>query len=378
MMNNIGQIFLKEGDIRSAREWFNRSFLTAGKYLQTSYRNNTIGYIKIKLAETDLLDNNIKEAEQLLQEVAAYPKSDIYEDVKQEWIFYKARLLLKKGKPDEAKNLAEQLVPGEKHLFSEYRFVPEVYHLLAEIYVDLGLYPLAMKYDGKFDRMKDSLRESEHLVSSMIVIAQYNEKLTKQELEHSQQETGFIIKIFVILIVALLVIILFYFRLYKSKLELVKKVLEYNKDAELPIAESNDTEISLNKDEVLQQKTLIRDLKKWMESEKPFLEPGLTITEAASYLNTNRTYLSKAINSQLNTSFPNFVNEYRIKESIRLILSGFTQDYTQEALATKSGFAGRNVFISAFKKYTGVVPSFFIANYNKWDMKKEKFFDIHE
>ena len=373
MMNNLGEISLKTGETDNAKDWFIRSLTKAEEHLNTSYRYNTIAYTKIKLAETYLLNNSIKEADQLLQEVANYPESDIYEDVKQEWIFCKARLLLKQEKATEAKNLAEQLVPGGTHLYSEYRFVPEVYHLLADIYFDLGLYSIAMNHNRQFDTLEDSIQESEHLASSMIIIAEYNEELAKQKLEQTRQKTGFVIKGFVILVIVLIVILLLYYRLYKSKLELVKKALENNKEQELPATEIINNKTDLQQEELIQQKALIAELKNWMETKKPYLDCGLNITEVALHLKTNRTYLSRAINSQLNTSFPNFINEYRIKEAISLIRSGFTQEYTQEALAKKSGFAGRNVFISAFKKYTGVVPSFFIANYHKWDSQKERF-----
>jgi YesN/AraC family two-component response regulator len=110
-----------------------------------------------------------------------------------------------------------------------------------------------------------------------------------------------------------------------------------------------------------------------VEKKKPFLDSGLKIDDIARELSTNRTYLSKAINNQLETTFPNFINQYRIRESIRLILSGYIVNQTQEALATQSGFANRNVFLRAFKKHTGVLPSFFIANYKKWDQQKNRF-----
>jgi len=373
MMNNLGQISLKTDEIEEAKKWFNKSLEMAEKNLKTSYHYNTIAYTKIKLAETALFNNNTELAEQLLQEVANYGDENIFEDVKQEWIFHKARLLLTQGKASEAKELAEQLVPEGKHLYNEYRFVPEIYHLMADIYAELGLYPQAVINNKKFDKIKDSLRVREHLTSSMMVIAEYNEQLANQKLEQSEQRTGFVIKGSVVLIIVIIVILILYSRLYRSKLELVKKVLEDNSKAEIKILEPGNNAIDLSKEEDILQKKLISELKNWMETEKPYLEPGLSITEVATHLQTNRTYLSRAINSQLKTNFPNFINEHRIKESIKLILSGFTQEFTQEALANKSGFAGRNVFIAAFKKHTGVVPSFFIANYHKWDSQNKKF-----
>jgi len=107
------------------------------------------------------------------------------------------------------------------------------------------------------------------------------------------------------------------------------------------------------------QKELSGKLKQLMENEKIYLNPGLTISDVLKTLSTNRTYLSKAINNQMGTNFPNFINKYRISESVKLIKTGFTENHTQEALAHSIGFANRNVSIMAFKKQTGVVPSFF-------------------
>ena len=100
-----------------------------------------------------------------------------------------------------------------------------------------------------------------------------------------------------------------------------------------------------------------------MKSEKPHLNPNISIQLMSELMDTNRTYLSKAINTVLETNFSKFINEYRISEAIKLISEEFTSNHTVEALAQQSGFANRAVFNSAFKKQTGVTPSFFIANF---------------
>jgi AraC-like DNA-binding protein/TolA-binding protein len=373
MMNNLGQISLHLNDTIEAKAWFTRSLTLAEQRLNTNYRNNTIGYIKIRLAETNLKSGDLDEAEQLLSEVAAYPDNEIYEDVKQEWMYCKALLLLKKDKPDEAMKLAKQLIPGDSLLFSKYRFIPEVYPLLSEINVRIGRYTVAYNYSNQYKLIKDSIDAQNNLARSMIILAENNEQITKLELQQSKVKNTYLFRGLLFLLFTLTVITLLYFKLYKSKLELIRKTLENNTQPETIAVETNHTNTSVNDEELIQQKELITKLKQWMESQKPYLDPGLSILEASQQLSTNRTYLSRAINSQLKTSFPSFVNEYRIKESIRLILSGFTQSHTQEALAIESGFASRNVFTNAFKKYTGVVPSFFIANYRRWENQEKGF-----
>ncbi len=375
MMNNLGQIAMKQNDLHEARKWFNKSLKLADRNLHTSYRYNTLGYTKIKLAETALLSDSLTTAWQRLNEVAAYPADDIYEDVRQEYLYIKARLLLMQGKPNDALSLAKQLVPDDSLRFSEYRFIPEIYSLFADIFVKRGDYPLALQYSDRFNKIEDSLQSQKHFAGSLIILAEYNQELTRLELQRSGQRIVLLGSGLIVLLAILVVVLLLYRKLYFSKLELVRKSLENELTDTMPTPENGNSTLTdmANEDELIQHKQLIKQLKIVMEKQKPFLDPGLTIAHMAGQLNTNRTYLSKAINKQLKTTFPNFINQHRIKEAIRLIISGYTANRTQEALARKSGFANRNVFIKAFKKYTGVLPSFFIANYKKWDQQKNRF-----
>lgn len=377
MMNNLGQIAFKTGNLKLAREWYHRSLELAEKHLYTSYRNNTVFYTKTKLAEVAIGQDSLEIAGQLLNEISDYPESSIYADVRQEYLYARALLFLWLGKPDEAEVLANELQPGDPKRFGEYRFVPEIYRLLADIHTVKKDYYQALQYNNRYQLIEDSLKAQEHLAASMIIFADYNHELTRLELQRSKQRI-IIMTIGLIAVVSVLFITLILNRkLYRSKLELVRKSMEKGQPIELQVAENGNAKKNevVNDIEKQKQKELISDLKVMMEKHKSFLDPGVTIVEVARQLNTNRTYLSRAINNLLETTFPNFINEYRIRESIRLIISGYTQNLTQEALSRQSGFANRNVFISALKKYTGVLPSFFIANYKKWDQNKNRFVD---
>jgi len=375
MMNNLGQIALKTGNLQEAGDWFARSLTLAEQYLKTPYRHNTLGYTKIKLAETEMMNGKLQVAERLLNEVAAYPEASIYEDVSQEWMFNRARLLLKKGKPDEAQQMAVQLLPGDSIKFSAYRFVPEIYRLFADISLQKGDYPLAFHYSNEYSLISDSLYVQQNLAGSMVILEEYNQKLTRLELQRSEQRILILITGLAILVVILFVILVLYRKLYKSKLELVRKTLEKDLRQEEAINETEDKNVAtpVSEEVLAEQKLLIKNLKELMVLNKPYLDPGLSILEVARLLSSNRTYLSRAINMQLKTTFPNFINEYRISDSIRLITSNYTLNHTQEALARQSGFASRTVFINAFKKYTGVLPSFFVANYRRWDIEEKQF-----
>jgi AraC-like DNA-binding protein len=94
-----------------------------------------------------------------------------------------------------------------------------------------------------------------------------------------------------------------------------------------------------------------------MEEQKPYLNPMLTITELAELLNSNQKYLSVVINDCFNKNFFTFINEYRVKEAIKLLSTSVGQQYSIEGIGKSVGFNSRSTFISAFKKQTNTTPS---------------------
>ena len=91
-----------------------------------------------------------------------------------------------------------------------------------------------------------------------------------------------------------------------------------------------------------------------------YLQPDLTVHKLAKQLDSNTTYVSKTINEGFNKNFSSLVNEYRIKAALQLLEEGLYEQYTIESLGHQAGFKSRPAFNNAFKKYTGVTPSFYI------------------
>jgi len=94
-------------------------------------------------------------------------------------------------------------------------------------------------------------------------------------------------------------------------------------------------------------------------SEKPFTDSRLSIATLAELLNTNQNYLSRAINTYSGVNFYHFLNKYRTSEARRLIDENENPGFSLEQIMHKSGFRSRSVFISAFKKFTGMTPGQF-------------------
>lgn len=97
------------------------------------------------------------------------------------------------------------------------------------------------------------------------------------------------------------------------------------------------------------------------EAEDIYKNPGLTLTDLANLLNTNRNIISKVINQEYKMNFNDFVNEKRAEAVIEKLKNGEHSDNTLLGIALDCGFNSKTTFNRAFKKHTGTTPKQFIA-----------------
>ena len=93
-----------------------------------------------------------------------------------------------------------------------------------------------------------------------------------------------------------------------------------------------------------------------MENEKPYLNMDYTLSEMSKQLDVSANLISMLINSKMNTSFPDFVNSYRINLALELLKDFKKKNLTIETIAYECGFSNRTSFYKAFKKQTGKLP----------------------
>lgn len=89
---------------------------------------------------------------------------------------------------------------------------------------------------------------------------------------------------------------------------------------------------------------------------KIYRNPCLTLSSTAKDLGISACYLSSIVNSLLNKSFIDFINEYRIEDVKCNLLSKKYSQYTIVSIGLESGFNSKSAFYSAFKKHTGLTP----------------------
>ncbi|HMT06639.1 MAG TPA: helix-turn-helix domain-containing protein [Pyrinomonadaceae bacterium] len=113
----------------------------------------------------------------------------------------------------------------------------------------------------------------------------------------------------------------------------------------------------LSNDELRRQSERLEQL---LVSERPYLEPSLTLTELSRMLGVNTTVLSYVINQSQGCNFNDLINRYRVEAVKAELAKG--SDEQLLTIALDSGFNSKATFNRAFKKFTGLSPSEYQEN----------------
>jgi len=98
-------------------------------------------------------------------------------------------------------------------------------------------------------------------------------------------------------------------------------------------------------------------LLKRMDQDRPWQNSDLTLADLAQRLSTTPHKLSEVLNSELELSFYDFVNGYRVRYVQHRIASEDARNLKLLSLALDAGFASKSTFNDVFKKHTGKTPS---------------------
>ena len=99
-----------------------------------------------------------------------------------------------------------------------------------------------------------------------------------------------------------------------------------------------------------------------MEEEQLYLRQDLKIAEIAQQLNVPPYQLSYLFTQHMQSTFYDYIYDFRIEEFKRRVVAGDIKRYTVEALAEQCGFNSRASFFRIFKKKVGMTPNEFIKS----------------
>ena len=100
-------------------------------------------------------------------------------------------------------------------------------------------------------------------------------------------------------------------------------------------------------------------LRLFMQNEKPWLNPDLSLEELAAAVGQKPKMLSTVINETLGQNFFDFINHYRVDEAKRLLTNPVDKKITVSEVLYAVGFNSKSSFNTLFKKYTGLTPTEF-------------------
>lgn len=291
-----------------------------------------------------------------------------------------AKALEKEGKNQKAIQLLHQSLSLTKHENCKiYR--NEIINTLSVCYENLGLYAEALKLLRTLQQETDSIfnTDKEKIISDLRI--KYDSERQENEIKQGKlillkKEKKEQLLIGILIIILLSTFALWY--LYRKQNHLYTKIVRQNQDAvrreqqlqsvitSLREQQKEETTISTS-NQMTNEKyaasslsnekkcSLFQRLELLMQEQCIYKDNLLTKDKVAELLNTNRTYLSQAINEQTQQNFTQYINTYRINEAIRL-LSDPQKDIPLKAVAAEVGFNSMTTFYKLFQNTVGMPP----------------------
>jgi AraC-like DNA-binding protein len=107
----------------------------------------------------------------------------------------------------------------------------------------------------------------------------------------------------------------------------------------------------------------IEKLQKAVAEKDLYKDPNLKLGDLAQKINISGHQLSELLNDHLGKNFSTYINEYRINEACKLILSDGRLSI--EAIGYEVGYNSKSTFYAAFKKIKDMTPALFKESMEK-------------
>ena len=372
-LNNIGKFYHNIDSLEISLHYFEKSLDISKEVKDTMLEGNVlnnIGNLYLDLGNSNNAMQYHQEA--LFLRKITYDKRGIIESYKNIADLYLKTHDFTKAKEIIDKGLILSAQTKNKKQLKNF------YYLLYELHAKTKDYQAALEYYITYNNINDSIlsSKSKDKFAELEILYQTDKKeqqiqflKVKDQLKKKKIESkNLIIKFVGTLSVILALLFLILSRMYNQKRKALNILVRYNLEALKREHNSKQhktqSNTNLNDDK---QKIILNNIEKCMEKEKPYLDINFSIEIFAKKINSNRQYISQIINQAFEKNFSTYVNEYRIKEARKLLADDLNNKYTIEAISKMVGFYSRTSFISAFKKYTGVTPSYFKNNKDNID-----------
>lgn len=236
-----------------------------------------------------------------------------------------------------------------------------LYRKLSDAYLDYGDESNALEAYKKYHYLSDSLslNEEERRFNDLLMkyeMAKYENSANASELKLVKANRRTIIFSFAFAIAALSFVGLWL--LSRRKNQMYRQLVEQHQSfmkREKMMLDAEDAVQGPEEDSSL-TRSLWERILKLMNEQKAYRRKDISVEWLATALDTNRSYVSKAINSFSGMTFYNYINYLRVNDAIS-VLSSKGDDTPLKSLADDLGYNSLSTFYKAFQKETGCPPS---------------------
>jgi len=236
----------------------------------------------------------------------------------------------------------------------------------------LRLYPLLSRYysmtgetnlsDAYFDSTLQINRQQEerfnalHILRAEQALFQAEEATRMEQLTNQRSVIRFALLALAILTIAVILLVRLYYRKREAYRQLVIRSREWADSVRIFPAEKNKADI--------EDTAVMEVVRRLIEEQQAYRDPTLTLESLARLAGYGRNVVSKAINSTQQKTFNTFINDYRIKETIRILTDPANDNLHIEHICDEAGFNSKETFYRAFRTQTGMTPLQFRKNRN--------------
>ena len=246
----------------------------------------------------------------------------------------------------------------------------KLYQRISEAETALGRYREALDYFKSYHSQADSIFNVERERSINELRVKYDAErqenmLRKSEIDLIRQQRRFQLLLLLLLFavgISTVVYILYrrkdkmYKQIVRQQYEFLKKEKKAAQPPPDPISPQTEKQSPDRDEHAVRDAELFARIEYLMQTEGVYRQNDLTIERLAERLDTNRTYISRAINQQAGKAFSSYVNSYRIDEAVRR-LSDVDDDTPLKALAQMLGYNHLQTFYTSFQSAIGMPPS---------------------
>ena len=253
---------------------------------------------------------------------------------------------------------------SNRHNSLEFR--RELLSNISDTYQILGDKASAAEYSYLYKSYVDSissLQKEQEFNSRLLQYSQieHEHEIQAKELAllKARRKSSTVIFISVIIIIVALSLYILYIRQRKANRLLVTQYETYMRRI-LPLDKESTESGTSGADKQDQSQSgdrgLFNRIEEMMKKQKIYRQKDLSLDRLAEMLSTNRTYVSKAINSCASQTFFNYVDMYRIREAVALLSDSNSGDVPFKHIADIVGYNSVQVFYRSFKRETGCSP----------------------